>query len=83
LFDALSNPQRCGGDDLPETGVPIEIEHVLSSAFIAADIRGNAYGTRSSTVGWVHENQFTLQERSFDALGLCNNTVHQTMHFDA
>jgi uncharacterized protein with NRDE domain len=83
LFEALFNPQRCGGDDLPETGVPIEIEHVLSSAFIAADIRGNAYGTRSSTVGWVHGNQFTLHERSFDAQGVCNNNVHQTLRFDA
>jgi uncharacterized protein with NRDE domain len=79
LFEALANPQRCGGDDLPSTGVPIEIEHVLSSAFIAANIRGNAYGTRSSTVGWVHEGTARLEERSFDAKGMCNNTVKHSL----
>jgi uncharacterized protein with NRDE domain len=82
LFTALSNPQRCGGDDLPTTGVPIEIEHVLSSAFIAADIRGNAYGTRSSTVGWVHGGLARVEECSFDALGVCNNTVSHTLNLD-
>ncbi len=80
LFAALANPQRCGGDKLPRTGVPIEIEHVLSSAFIAADIRGNAYGTRSSTVGWVHGGAAQVHERSFDAQGLCNNTVQHTLN---
>jgi uncharacterized protein with NRDE domain len=68
LFTALGN-----------TGVPIEIEHVLSSAFIAANIRGNDYGTRSSTVGWVHDGVFHVHERSFDALGVCNNTVSETL----
>ncbi len=79
LFAALSNTQRCSGDDLPNTGVSIEIEHFLSSAFIAANIRGNDYGTRSSTVGWVHDGAFDVQERSFDSKGLCNNTVNETL----
>ncbi len=83
LFTALANPQRCGGDDLPATGVPIDIEHVLSAAFIATHIRGNAYGTRSSTVGWVHNGVARLEERSFDALGLCNNTVSHTFNLIA
>jgi uncharacterized protein with NRDE domain len=79
LFTALGNPQRCSGDDLPSTGVPIEIEHVLSSAFIADNIRGNDYGTRSSTVGWVHGNAFEIHERSFNAQGLCNNIAIETL----
>jgi uncharacterized protein with NRDE domain len=80
LFAALNNAQRCSGDDLPSTGVPIEIEHVLSSVFIAANIRGNEYGTRSSTVGWVRNGAFEVYERSFDAQGLCNNTVSEVLH---
>jgi uncharacterized protein with NRDE domain len=79
LFTALGNTERCSGDDLPNTGVPIEIEHVLSSAFIAANIRGNDYGTRSSTVGWVHDGAFEVQERSFDAQGVCHNTVSELL----
>ncbi len=82
LFAALGDTQRCSGDDLPSTGVPIEIEHVLSSAFIAARIRGNEYGTRSSTVGWVRNGVFEVYERSFDAQGLCNNTVSEVLPID-
>jgi uncharacterized protein with NRDE domain len=79
LFESLANQQRYSGDELPETGVSIAIEHVLSSIFIAADIRGNPYGTRSSTVGCVINGDFQLHERSFDAQGVCNNTVHTTL----
>jgi uncharacterized protein with NRDE domain len=86
LFAALANPQRCTGSELPSTGVPLDIEHVLSSAFIAANLRGNDYGTRSSTVGWVHTAdcpasplRVHIQERSFDAQGLCNNTVYERL----
>lgn len=79
LFDALSSTQRYSGDTLPNTGVAIEIEHVLSSAFIATTLRGNAYGTRSSTVGWAQNEQVTVHERSFDSAGVCNNTVSHTL----
>jgi uncharacterized protein with NRDE domain len=79
LFTALANTQRCAGEDLPTTGVPIEIEHLLSSAFIASKIRGNDYGTRSSTVGWVHDGFFEVHERSFNAQGLCDNTAFEQL----
>ena len=83
LFEVLANPQRFGGDDLPNTGVAIEIEYLLSSAFIATTLRASAYGTRSSTVGWVHAGTATVEERSFDAQGLCNNTVIETLSLNA
>ncbi len=79
LFTALANTQRSSGKDLPSTGVPLETEHVLSSAFIATTIRGTEYGTRSSTVGWVHADRFEVHERSFNAQGLCNNTAIETL----
>ncbi len=53
LFAALSNPQTAADVALPQTGVPLERERLLSSAFIriADDGMSQAiYGTRCSTV---------------------------------
>jgi uncharacterized protein with NRDE domain len=46
LFRALANEERAPDDVLPDTGVGIERERWLSSAFI----RGEQYGTRACTV---------------------------------
>lgn len=46
LFALLADSHRPADGELPETGVGLEWERVLSSAFIAAD----GYGTRASTV---------------------------------
>jgi uncharacterized protein with NRDE domain len=48
LFDALADRNLVADEDLPNTGVPQELERQLSAAFIrTADGR---YGTRSSTL---------------------------------
>lgn len=48
LFDALADRTPAHDDDLPATGVPLEWERLLSSAFIQTpDMR---YGTRCSTL---------------------------------
>lgn len=62
LFDALADEQQATDDLLPDTGVGLERERWLSSAFI----RGEHYGTRASTIvaigydgkGWIAERRF-------------------------
>ncbi|KRG64106.1 hypothetical protein ABB26_09205 [Stenotrophomonas humi] len=62
LWRALADETRAADTALPHTGVPIELERRLSSAFI----RGADYGTRASTVilidhagrGFIHERRF-------------------------
>ena len=46
LFAALADEQVAPDDQLPDTGVGLELERRLSSAFI----RGADYGTRASTI---------------------------------
>jgi uncharacterized protein with NRDE domain len=50
-------------EELPDTGVGIELERLLSPVFISSP----AYGTRSSTVLLVdRENTVTFVERTFN-----------------
>ncbi len=69
LFSALGERVTYPTAELPATGLPIELEQVLSAAFIASNLRGADYGTRSSTVGWCSALGANLEERSFDANG--------------
>jgi uncharacterized protein with NRDE domain len=46
LFEALADEQPAPDAELPQTGVGLERERLLSAAFI----RGEHYGTRASTV---------------------------------
>jgi uncharacterized protein with NRDE domain len=46
LFAALADEQAAPDAQLPDTGVGLELERRLSSAFI----RGADYGTRASTI---------------------------------
>lgn len=48
LWTALASRQRMAPDGLPDTGLPIPLEEVLSSAFVEDPSR--AYGTRCSTL---------------------------------
>lgn len=48
LWDALSDRMRAGPGNLPDTGLPAEVESMLSSSFVADASR--AYGTRCSTL---------------------------------
>lgn len=72
LFDALADREPAPDADLPSTGVPIDWERALSSAFIrTAD---GAYGTRCSTLVITEKLGRTLVthvlERSFTANGV-------------
>lgn len=62
LWRALGDERIAADTDLPDTGVGLELERRLSPAFI----RGDAYGTRASTIiavdyagrGFIHERRF-------------------------
>lgn len=63
LFQVLQDETRSTDDKLPDTGVGLERERVLSAAFI----KSPGYGTRSSTVILVdYTNQVSFTERVFD-----------------
>jgi uncharacterized protein with NRDE domain len=62
LFDLLSDDAQVADEALPATGVSLEWERVLSSAFI----RTHAYGTRSSTTILVTPGgEVRFEERTF------------------
>ncbi|MGA8008503.1 MAG: NRDE family protein [Thiomonas sp.] len=66
LFAALADETRPPDDQLPITGVDLELERFLSSAFI----RGERYGTRASTVVAVgYDGAGLVVERRFEAEG--------------
>ncbi|MEO8810701.1 MAG: NRDE family protein [Rhodanobacter sp.] len=66
LFDALADEQVAQDAQLPDTGIGLELERRLSSAFI----RGAAYGTRASTVVAIgHDGDGVIVERRFGPYG--------------
>jgi uncharacterized protein with NRDE domain len=62
LFELLADSNRVTDSELPNTGVGLEWERILSPIFVqSAD-----YGTRSSTVLTIdYQNHVTFTERSF------------------
>ena len=63
LFTMLSDDTRADDDLLPDTGVGIENERILSSIFV----HGPYYGTRSSTLVLIDtKNNLTFIERTFN-----------------
>jgi uncharacterized protein with NRDE domain len=52
LLDIMTNPTRAHDSELPDTGVGLEMERVLSPMFISTE----RYGTRCSTVLLVERN---------------------------
>lgn len=73
LFRLLGDNTQAEDEDLPETGVPYEWEKQLSSIFI----RGERYGTRSSTILTVdNDNHVEWIEHTFNPEG---QTIQQEM----
>ena len=66
LFDALADPAAAPDDALPDTGVGLELERLLSPAFI----RGARYGTRASTVVLIGAGEARIVERRFGPDGV-------------
>jgi uncharacterized protein with NRDE domain len=66
LFDALADEHEAADAELPDTGVGLALERMLSPAFI----RGERYGTRASTVVAIdHEGGGVIVERRFGPAG--------------
>lgn len=66
LFDALADERQAPDEWLPDTGVGLERERWLSSAFI----RGEHYGTRASTiVAMGYDGKGLIIERRFGPAG--------------
>jgi uncharacterized protein with NRDE domain len=67
LLASLRDERRADEDQLPVTGVGLERERQLSSAFI----RSADYGTRSSTIVWVdRRGKVRFHEWRWDSAGL-------------
>ncbi len=71
LFALLSDRTPAPDDALPDTGVGIDLERMLSPVFI----EGEAYGTRASTVLTLGPSSLRVRERRFGAAGLEGETV--------
>ena len=66
LLHLLADPTRAADDELPDTGVGVEFERLLSSVFIASP----SYGTRASTALIVQQDgSRQIVERSFGLEG--------------
>lgn len=66
LFRALADEQPAPDESLPETGIGLERERLLSSAFI----RGEVYGTRASTIVAIgYDGEGLIIERRFGPAG--------------
>jgi uncharacterized protein with NRDE domain len=66
LFAILGNRQLAADSELPQTGIPLARERVLSAPFIVSD----DYGTRCSTVlAITSAGEARFVERSFDPAG--------------
>ena len=67
LLEFLHDGQAAEDSQLPDTGVPLEIERLLSSVFIASP----SYGTRASTAVLVQQDGLQrIVERRFGPEGL-------------
>jgi uncharacterized protein with NRDE domain len=65
LFFALHNEQKADDSELPQTGVPYEIEKLISSMFIKSE----TYGTVCSTVVLIdNDNRVQFFERTHNPL---------------
>ncbi|MGO4552315.1 NRDE family protein [Lysobacter sp. 2RAF19] len=79
LFSALADTTPAPDARLPDTGVGLEMERLLSPPFV----RGARYGTRCSTVLLVEERGFTFAEHRFGAEALAQGTTFAQLPFEA
>ncbi len=80
LFDILADHSRPEDSRLPDTGIGLEWERLLSAAFIAS----SGYGTRSSTVVLVsHDGAVTFVEQSFGPAGIPGERVSHEFRLSA
>ncbi len=80
LLDSM-NDRHCADDtDLPDTGVGLSAERLLSPAFIRSD----AYGTRCTSLLRLHsDGRVLLRERRYDAAGANSGETAQQLQLAA
>ena len=67
LMQILTDSTTAEDEQLPKTGVPLDIERTLSSRFI----RSNEYGTRAcSMVKFTNRGQIIFAEQNYDSNGI-------------
>lgn len=72
LFRALRDVEPAADEDLPDTGVPLELERLLAPPFVLSP----TYGTRSSAVVVIEgDGAVRFEERSYDPSGMLAGTV--------
>lgn len=72
LFQVLADRRQTADAVLPDTGVGVEWERLLSSRFIVSE----SYGTRASTLVLLHrDGQISFYERSFTPDGRVSSDV--------
>lgn len=76
LFELLSDRNMPPDSDLPDTGVGIEWERLLSPLFIRSEI----YGTRSSSIVLIGKENITFMERTYTIDGT-GSMKHETREF--
>lgn len=79
LFDALVDTTPAPDARLPDTGVGLDLERVLSPPFV----RGARYGTRCSTVVLVDAGRITFAERRFGADAVARGTTFVQLPLEA
>jgi uncharacterized protein with NRDE domain len=76
----LSDRTTAGDDALPDTGIGLEWERLLSAPFIASD----GYGTRCSTVVLIrNDGRVTVEERSHATDGSASIRVRMAYESEA
>ena len=79
-FALLADRSLAKDDELPDTGVGLDVERALSSVFVHAEpLVGAGYGTRASTVVRVRRSCVELAERSYDVRGEVSGEVRLTL----
>ncbi|MCH7814994.1 MAG: NRDE family protein [Proteobacteria bacterium] len=79
LIAMMGNRSPATDADLPDTGVPIELERKLSATFIHNP--GQQYGTRCSTaIIMEHTGMTRFSEQNYDEFG--NNAEHHFYQFN-
>lgn len=78
FFELLSDTRLASDADLPQTGIPLERERILSAAFITSP----NYGTRASSVICIRQQIAEFAERSFNAHGFTGE-IKQTLFWSS
>jgi uncharacterized protein with NRDE domain len=76
LLPLLQERQIADDSELPKTGVPLDVERMLSAIFVASP----TYGTRASSIVTVRRNTTHFFEQSYTTNGMFGTTQQFSTH---